>query len=168
MGIIVPRTRTYQVSITWTGDRGSGTSGYRAYDRDHDVTADGPATIAGSSDPALRGDRRRWNPEQLLVAALLQCHMLWYLHLCADAGVIVLAYTDQAHGSMVETRDGGHFVEVVLGPRVTVTTPEMIDRATELHAAAHARCFIASSVNFPVRHEPLVTAAEPAGSRSEN
>lgn len=160
----MPRTHNYDVSVTWTGDRGGGTSGYRDFDRDHDVTADGPAPIAGSSDPALRGDRTRWNPEQLLTASLSQCHMLWYLHLCADAGVVVTGYTDDAHGEMVESRDGGHFTEVVLRPRVTVGSQDMVDEAIGLHRTAHERCFIANSVNFPVRHEPVVeVAGAPAG-----
>ncbi|MGH3343217.1 MAG: OsmC family protein [Carbonactinosporaceae bacterium] len=157
------RTHTYDVCVTWTGNRGSGTSGYRTFDRDHDVTADGPPTIAGSADPAFRGDRRRWNPEQALTAALSQCHMLWYLHLCADAGVIVAEYTDDARGTMMETADGGRFAEVVLRPRVTVTSPGMIETATALHAVANERCFIANSVNFPVRHEPVVVAADAEG-----
>ena len=153
------RTHHYQVSVTWTGDRGTGTSGYRAFDRDHDVRADGPPPLQGSADPAFRGDPSRWNPEQLLVASLSQCHMLWYLHLCADAGVIVTEYADDAGGAMSETADGGgRFDEVVLAPRVVVTEDSMVERASALHAAAHERCFIANSVNFPVRHEPEVVA----------
>lgn len=151
------RTHGYDVTITWTGNTGTGTSGYRDYARAHEVTAGGPEPIAASSDPALRGDRARWNPEQLLTAALAQCHMLWYLHLCADAGVVVTGYTDQAHGTMVQAADGGgRFTEVVLRPRITVASPDMVQAATRLHEAANAKCFIANSVNFPVRHEPVV------------
>lgn len=158
----MPKTHGYDVSVIWTGNRGTGTSGYREFDRDHDITADGPATIAGSSDPAFRGDRRRWNPEQELTAALAQCHMLWYLHLCAGAGVVVTDYRDDAHGTMVETADGGgHFVEAVLRPRVTVTSPDMIETALGLHKTANEKCFIANSVNFPVHHEPVVVASAP-------
>jgi organic hydroperoxide reductase OsmC/OhrA len=149
---------TYGTVVTWTGNRGTGTSGYRHYDRAHEVTADGPAAILGSSDPAFRGDPARWNPEQLLVAALSQCHMLGYLHLCADAGVVVTGYVDHAHGVMLETGEGGHFTEVVLRPQVSVASPAMVDAAVALHAAAHRACFIASSVNFPVRHQPRVQA----------
>jgi organic hydroperoxide reductase OsmC/OhrA len=156
----VSRTHSYEVSVTWTGNRGTGTSGYRAYDRDHDVTAAGPPPIAASSDPAFRGDPGRWNPELELTAALAQCHMLWYLHLCATAGVVVTAYADDARGTMAEAADGsGRFTEVVLRPRVTVASADMIETATSLHRDAHAKCFIANSVNFPVRHEPVVTAA---------
>ena len=158
----MPRIHRYDVSVTWTGNRGTGTSGYRAYDRDHDVTADGPLAIAASSDPAFRGDPARWNPELELVAALSQCHMLWYLHLCAMAGVAVTSYTDHADGTMTEGDDGGgRFTEVVLRPRVTIASPEMAETAAGLHKEAHAKCFIANSVNFPVRHEPVITAAAP-------
>lgn len=151
---------SYAVSVTWTGNQGTGTSGYRDYSRDHDVSADGPQTIAGSSDPAFRGDQARWNPELELTAALSQCHMLWYLHLSAVAGVTVLAYTDQASGTMEEEADGsGRFTEVVLRPRVVVATPEMADAARRLHAEASAKCFIANSVNFPVKHEPIIEIA---------
>jgi organic hydroperoxide reductase OsmC/OhrA len=170
----VSKHHSYRVAVSWTGNRGEGTSGYRAYDRSHEVTA-GPAEeahasrgrgrpepIAGSSDPAFRGDPERWNPEQLLTASLAQCHMLWYLHLCAVAGVVVTEYADDAVATMTEDADGGgRFTEVVLRPSVTVSSPEMIEKANGLHREAHQMCFIARSVNFPVRHEPVVTA--PAG-----
>ena len=151
------RLHTYNTVVTWTGDRGTGTSGYRDYARDHEVAADGRAPIAGSSDPAFRGDPSRWNPEQLLVASLSQCHMLWYLHLCADAGVVVTGYVDRASGTMGESVDGGQFTEVVLRPEVTVASSDMVEAAGRLHADAHRACFIANSVNFPVRHEPSVS-----------
>jgi organic hydroperoxide reductase OsmC/OhrA len=145
--------------VTWTGNRGTGTSGYRDYARDHEVAADGREPIAGSSDPAFRGDPSRWNPEQLLVASLSQCHMLWYLHFCADAGVVVTDYADRASGTMAEGGHGGQFTEVVLRPAVTVSSPNMVEAATRLHADAHRACFIANSVNFPVRHDPTIAAA---------
>jgi organic hydroperoxide reductase OsmC/OhrA len=154
----------YQTVVTWTGNRGTGTSDYRSFGREHEVTADGPAAIAGSSDPAFRGDKARWNPEQLLLASLSQCHLLWYLHLCSDAGVVVTAYVDRARGTMVATGAGGHFTEVVLAPHVTVSTPDMVEVAVRLHAEAHRACYIANSVNFPVRHEPTV-AVEADGRR---
>jgi organic hydroperoxide reductase OsmC/OhrA len=168
------RTHSYDVTVAWTGNRGSGTSGYREYGRDHEVTVSGagdgheeeggrPQPIAGSSDSAFRGESARWNPEQLLVAALAQCHMLSYLHACAAAGIVVTGYTDEAHGTMTETTDGGgHFTEVVLRPRVTVDSPDMVEKAVGLHREAHERCFIAKSVNFPVRHEAVVLAASAA------
>jgi organic hydroperoxide reductase OsmC/OhrA len=155
----MPRTHSYDVTVTWTGNSGTGTSGYRAYERAHDVISGGRPVIAGSSDPMFRGDAARWNPELGLVAALSQCHMLWYLHLCAVAGVVVTSYTDEAAGTMTEDDDGsGRFTEVVLRPRVTVAAPEMIEPAVNLHPEAHGKCFIANSVNFPVRHESVITA----------
>ncbi|MCG5219557.1 OsmC family protein [Streptosporangium soli] len=157
----MPRTHGYDVTVTWTGDRGTGTSGYRDFDRDHDVTADGVPTITGSSDPAFRGDSHRWNPEQLLTAALSQCHMLWYLHLCAVAGVVVTGYTDTAHGTMEESADGGgRFTQVTLRPHVTVASQDMVEKAVSLHEPANEKCFIANSVNFPVLHEPVVTIGQ--------
>lgn len=150
------RTHTYDVTVTWTGNTGTGTSSYRDYERAHDVTADGLPPIAGSADPAFRGDPSRWNPEQELVAALSQCHMLWYLHLCAVGGVVVTSYTDDAQGTMTES-GGGRFTEVVLRPKITVTDAAMLDKAASLHSEANAKCFIANSMNFPVLHEPEIT-----------
>ncbi|MEQ4717027.1 OsmC family protein [Nonomuraea sp. B19D2] len=150
------RQHTYPVVVTWTGNKGTGTSGYRDYSREHELTAEGPQAIAASSDPAFRGDPSRWNPEQLLVGSLSQCHMLSYLHKCSVAGVVVTEYVDNAVGTMAETADGGHFTEVVLRPAVTVASPDMVDAAVKLHEDAHSVCFIASSVNFPVRHEPTI------------
>ncbi|MBV9795153.1 MAG: OsmC family protein [Actinobacteria bacterium] len=157
----MPRTHHYQATVTWTGNRGTGTSGYKAYGRDHAVTAPGRPPIAGSADRTFFGDRDRWNPEQLLTAALSQCHLLSYLHVCADAGVVVTGYTDDASGTMAETEGGGgHLTEVVLRPRVTVRDASMTAAALRLHEEASARCFIAASVNFPVRHEPQITVAD--------
>src|ERR1700740_2421274 len=117
----VRRTHRYDLTVSWTGNRGSGTSGYRDYGRGHLVSADGRPVIEGSSDPVFHGDKTRWNPELELVAALSQCHMLSYLHVCAAAGVVVTAYEDAPYGTMAETNDGGgHFTEVVLRPKVTV------------------------------------------------
>jgi len=154
-------SHAYNVAVRWTGDRGTGTSGLRDYDRTHVVEADGPPPLVGSSDPAFRGEADRWNPEQLLVAALSQCHMLWYLHLCATAGVVVTAYSDDAGGTMEEEPDGaGQFTEVVLRPQVKISDQAMAHAAKTLHAEAHAKCFIARSVNFAVRHEPTLSVAE--------
>ena len=152
----------YAITVTWTGNDGDGTATYRSYRRDHDVAAAGRPTILGSSDPQFRGDATRWNPEQLLVAALAQCHMLWYLHLCADAGVTVVDYRDEAEGTMILDSDGGgQFSSAVLHPHVTVGAPEMVERALALHREVPALCFIARSVNFPVSHEATVVVGEP-------
>ncbi|MBX7267039.1 OsmC family protein [Micromonospora sp. Llam7] len=154
----MPHAHHYATTVTWTGNLGTGTSGYRDYRRDHDLTTDGRPPIAGSSDPTFRGDPTRWNPEQLLLAALSQCHMLAYLHLCAVNGVVVTSYVDHATGTMTtdatDATGAGHFTEAVLHPEVTVADPTTADTATALHTDAHRACFIANSVNFPVRHEP--------------
>jgi organic hydroperoxide reductase OsmC/OhrA len=148
----------YEATVTWTGNRGTGTSGYAAYDRDHIIAAVGKPEIPGSSDPAFRGNKNRYNPEDSLVAALSACHMLWYLHVCAVNGVVVETYSDAASGTMDENADGsGQFSEVVLRPHVTVQTADMKVKALQLHDEAHRMCFIARSVNFPVRHEPTVS-----------
>jgi organic hydroperoxide reductase OsmC/OhrA len=154
----MPRSHAYELTVTWTGVNDTGTVNYRAYGRDHEVTAAGPAPLLGSADPAFRGDPARWNPEQLLVAALSQCHMLSYLSLCARGGVVVTGYVDDAVGTMTESGDGGGaFTDVLLRPRVTVSDAGMVEKAVALHETAHKLCFIASSVNFPVHHEPVVT-----------
>ena len=155
-----PRTHHYHLELRWTGNDGTGTSTYRAYRRDHELGAPGKAAIAGSSDPHFRGDAARWNPEELLVASLAACHQLWYLHLCAEAGVIVTAYEDRPEGVMQESADGGgQFTHVVLRPSVTIAAGSSRERALALHEKAHALCFIARSVNFPVAHEAKVVSA---------
>ncbi|CAM3603418.1 OsmC family protein [Dermacoccus barathri] len=151
------KAHEYDVTIAWTGNRGTGTSTYNAYGRDHDVRTVGAPTILGSSDPAFRGDSARWNPEQLQVAALSQCHMLWYLNLAAEAGVVVTAYEDNAHGVMVQDfSGGGQFESVTLRPRVAITAESDPDVARQVHARVPEVCFIARSVNFPVNHEPVI------------
>ena len=150
----------YKATIRWTGNNGQGTDNYRNYERNHQIIIEDKVPIFGSSDPAFRGDRTKHNPEDLFVSALSSCHMLWYLHLCSEAGVIVTEYEDHATGHMEENLDGGgQFSEVTLNPIVTVTEPSMINKAKELHKIANERCFIANSVNFPVLHNPAVKIA---------
>jgi organic hydroperoxide reductase OsmC/OhrA len=150
----------YQAQVTWTGNRGTGTSGYTAYDRDHLISVNGKPDIFGSSDPAFRGNRNKYNPEDSLVAALSACHMLWYLHVCSVNGVVVVEYVDKATGTMKENEDGsGQFSEVTLHPQITVASSDMTEKAKLLHEDAHRMCFIARSVNFPVRHQPTITAS---------
>jgi organic hydroperoxide reductase OsmC/OhrA len=152
------REHHYHVTVTWTGNQGTGTSGYKAYRRDHAIESAGKATILGSSDPAFLGDRTRWNPEDLLVASTSACHKLWYLHLCAEAGIAVLAYVDEAEGTMVEG-EKGRFTKIVLRPRVTVRAGDDVALAQRLHHDAHEQCFIANSLNFPVLCEPAIQTA---------
>ncbi|MBG6239688.1 organic hydroperoxide reductase OsmC/OhrA [Mycetocola sp. CAN_C7] len=150
----------YTVGVVWHGNRGTGTSGYREYSRELVVSAEGKHPLEGSADKPFRGDPARWNPEELLLAALAQCHLLSYLHVAVTVGVVVTAYADDAHGTMVEDGAGsGAFTEVVLRPRVTVADASMVDAARSAHARANELCFIANSVNFPVRHEPVIVVA---------
>jgi len=145
----------YKATIRWTGNNGQGTINYRAYKRDHIISIENKADIFGSSDPEFRGDKNRHNPEDLLVSSLSACHMLWYLHLCAEAGVSVVDYVDNATGVMIETTDGGgHFIEVTLNPIVTVKEVSMVEKANKIHKKARELCYIANSVNFPVYHNP--------------
>ncbi len=147
----------YKTTLTWTGNQGEGTSGYKAYTRDYDVECEGKAVIRGSSDPNYFGDANRHNPEELLLAALSACHMLWYLHLCAVNRVVVTGYQDRAEGEMEMSRDGsGQFTGVTLRPQVTITADSDAARAGQLHERAGALCNIAKSVNFPVKHEASV------------
>ncbi|MGH3389957.1 MAG: OsmC family protein [Actinomadura sp.] len=155
----MPKVHRYELEVTWTGNTGTGTTGFRDFERSHEISADGKPTIPGSADSgrAFRGVADRWNPEELLVASLSQCHMLWYLFLCSQEGVVVTAYADRPLGTMVQAGDGsGRFEEVVLRPSVTITAPECADLAAALHERAHEMCFIANSVNFPVRNEPTI------------
>lgn len=154
----MPRVHRYAVTVRWTGNSGSGTSSYSVYSREHEIAADGKPLISGSSDPAFRGDATRWNPEELFVASLAACHKLWYLHLCADAGIIVLGYEDHAEGEMEETgKGGGRFLSVTLHPQVTVAPGTDPDRARALHDMARLKCFLANSVNCALRHEAEVS-----------
>lgn len=154
------REHHYAVTTEWTGNTGTGTQSYRSYERSHEIKLENKATILGSSDPSFRGDKSKHNPEDLLLASLSACHMLWFLHFCSEAEIIVTAYTDHAVGTMAETANGGgHFTEVILRPQVVVTHASMIDTANALHTKAHQYCFIANSVNFPVRHDPYCTIA---------
>jgi organic hydroperoxide reductase OsmC/OhrA len=145
----------YALTVQWTGNLGEGTSSYRGYSRDHDVLIPGLPVLKGSADPTFHGDRERYNPEQLLLAALAQCHMLSYLHVAVKHGVVVTGYRDDASGLLRLNRDGsGQFESVTLRPRVTIADGSQADLAARLHHEANQVCFIARSVNFPVIHAP--------------
>ncbi|MGK7947410.1 MAG: OsmC family protein [Xenococcaceae cyanobacterium] len=147
----------YRTFLQWTGNKGQGTYNYRAYDRAYEIEVEGKPIISGSSDPAFRGDKTKYNPEELLVASLSSCHMLWYLHLCAEIGVIVISYSDRAIGKMSEIEDGsGRFKEVLLKPEIVITADSNLEQARQSHHQAHKLCFIANSVNFPVLCQPSI------------
>lgn len=149
------RQHTYNTSIRWTGNKGTGTSSYKAFERSYTVSIKNKPDVLGSSDPAFLGDRTKHNPEELLVASLSSCHMLWYLHLCAEAGIVVTSYADNAVGAMLELTNGsGKFTGVTLNPSVTVSEFSMIEKANALHQKANEYCFIANSVNFKIAHRP--------------
>jgi organic hydroperoxide reductase OsmC/OhrA len=153
------RLHEYRVVNRWTGNLGTGTSAYAAYSRNYELSAACKSNvIAGSSDPLFRGDRLRYNPEELLLGAVSSCHMLWVLHWCADAGIVVTEYADEAIGEMQERADGsGEFTRVVLRPRMTIEDGSRTAEVVAIHARVHEVCAIARSVNFPVQVEPTVS-----------
>lgn len=149
----------YETNLVWVGNKGSGTMDYRSYDRDFTIEIDGKAQISGSSDSIFLGDKSKYNPEDLLLSSVSSCHMLWYLHLCSKNGIVVLEYRDTAKGTMIEHPDGsGKFTEITLYPDVIISKPKDIDLANALHKNANEMCFIASSLNFPVKHQMKCTA----------
>jgi organic hydroperoxide reductase OsmC/OhrA len=155
------KTHSYAPVIQWTGNRGEGTRSYDSYARDHTISAAGKPPVPGSSDPAFRGDPTRYNPEDLLVASVSACHMLWYLHLCASAGINVTRYLDRPVGIMTEEAGGsGRFTGVTLKPEVTITAGDEA-KAKALHHKAHELCFVANSVNFPIAIEGYVRMGAP-------
>ena len=147
-------THTFELELTWTGNRGAGTSGYRDYDRAVLARSSGMPDLELSADRAFRGDRSRWNPEVLLVAALSECHLLSFLHVAVTRGVTVVDYEDAPVGTLEQSGLGGRFTQVVLRPVVTVADPSHVDLVPQLHVEAGQACFIAASVSFPVHHEP--------------
>jgi organic hydroperoxide reductase OsmC/OhrA len=148
------KQHNYSLIVNWTGNKGEGTNGYKSYERSHEIVIEGKEIIKSSSDPAFLGDRTKHNPEELLLASISSCHMLWYLHLCSDAGIVVTNYVDNAKGIMEETTNGGgKFTSVILCPTITLKNIAEEEKANELHSKANELCFIANSLNFKVKHE---------------
>ena len=145
------RTHTYGICIRWKATGGEGTKTYAGYSRNHTIEVEGKPAILASSDAAFRGDAARYSPEELLVASLSSCHMLWYLHLCSVNRVEVVDYCDRATGTMDENGGSGQFASVDLRPQATIAALHDRAKALALHAQAHRLCFIARSVRFPVR-----------------
>jgi len=154
------KKHNYQTVLKWTGNLNEGTKEYRSYSRDHLTTIDGKQhSILCSSDPSFRGDPSRYNPEELFLASLSNCHMLWYLHLCSVHQVIVLEYQDRATGTMEEDESGsGRFVSVTLFPVIRIKESGMMEKAEALHEEANRMCFIANSCNFDIKHQPNIKA----------
>lgn len=147
----------YKLSLTWTGNRNNGTTHYTEYDRSYTVRIEGKPDFFGSSDVVFMGDGKKYNPEDMMLMALSSCHMLWYLHLCADAGIVVLEYSDSPTAALLDAPDKGYFTNTELNPKVRVADQSMVELATTLHKMANQRCFIANSCNFPVHHHPITT-----------
>jgi organic hydroperoxide reductase OsmC/OhrA len=153
------KTHGYRATIRWTGNRGSGTARYDVYSRDHVIELDGKPPLAGSSDPAFRGDPARTNPEEMLLASISTCHMLWFLHTASTLGLVVESYEDDAEAVMTMNGDGsGQFISATLRPRVTLSAgdPALAEGA---HHKAHEMCFIARSLNFDVGCEATTTSS---------
>lgn len=151
----------FQCRLVWTGAAKGGTVDYDTYSREYRIDGAGKKhSISGTAAPAFRGDEALWNPEEMLVAALSACHWLTYAALCVRARITVITYEDDASGTMAKADGKVRFTEVVLRPRVTISAGDA-ERARALHEKAHAYCFIANSVNFPVRHEPTIQIAAP-------
>ncbi|MGY5851465.1 OsmC family protein [Salegentibacter sp. F14] len=153
------KAHKYQIKVKWTGNEGNGTSNYKSYNRDHEISSVGKYEgINGSSDPAFLGDKTKYNPEDLFISSISACHMLWYLHLCSVNKISVTEYIDNATGRMEETENGsGKFTEIILNPSVKITNANLIDKANELHSEANKMCFIANSCNIKIEHKPNTT-----------
>lgn len=155
------KNHQYKSKIIWTGNTGESTKNYRSYQRSYSISVDGKADILGSSDPAFLGNPELHNPEDLLLASVSSCHLLWYLHLCSVNKILVLQYEDFAEGTMIENENGsGKFTGIVLKPKIVVAEKKMIKKAAELHQKANEYCFIANSLNFEVKHQPEITYKE--------
>lgn len=153
------KQHTYRCELEWIGNDGQGTKSYTSYRRDHVIRVNDKPPLPASSDPGFRGDKTRYNPEELLVASLSSCHMLWYLHLCAVNKITVVEYRDSAEGTMRENPDGsGEFTNVTLKPQVQIAEEGKASEALDLHHKAHELCFISRSVNFPVEIAAKVAA----------
>lgn len=148
------KEHTYEATIIWTGNKGTGTSDYATYGREFTLQIANKSDLFCSADVPFRGDKTKHNPEDFFLASFSSCHMLWYFHLCADAGIQVVSYKDEPIGKMIQDPNGGRFTSVVLHPKVIITDSTRIDEANSLHQEAHKQCFIANSCNFPVTHQP--------------
>ncbi|HEX4569963.1 MAG TPA: OsmC family protein [Dongiaceae bacterium] len=154
------KSHHYDLKLRWTGAAMGPTASYAGYSREYRIEIAGKPPITGSADPTFRGDPALANPEDMLVAALSACHMLSYLAVCALGKIKVISYEDAASGTMTEIGpQRSAFTEVVLRPRVVISADSDAAKAKALHDQAHKICFIANSVNFPVRHEPEISQA---------
>lgn len=152
------REFVYHISTHWEGNQGEGTKDFKSYNREFSVHAEGKPVLTGSADPSFKGDKTKWNPEELLLAALSTCHMLSYLYLCAAHGITVTSYIDHPTANMALDEKGkGYFTKAVLKPSIIVADPAKVGEAESLHEVAHSKCFIANSVNFEIEITPTFT-----------
>ncbi|WP_296618720.1 OsmC family protein [Marivirga sp.] len=155
------KSHNYKSIIKWTGNKGKGTTSYTSYERSYDIIIENKPTIKGSSDPAFHGNSELHNPEDLFLASISSCHMLWYLHLCSENQITVIDYQDNASATMGENPDGKrHFNEAVLTPEVVILEKDKIELAESLHQKANEFCFIANSCNFPIHHNLIIRVQE--------
>jgi len=134
------RTSVHRARLSWDDDRDD----LRA----HTVEL-AAQTLSASGAPQLGGDPDKADPEEMFVASLASCHMLWFLALARAEGVRVTSYEDSPEGTM----DGARFTQVVLRPRVALDPEPDDERLDSLHHRAHQRCFIANSVSCLVEVE---------------
>jgi organic hydroperoxide reductase OsmC/OhrA len=155
------KSHYYQSQIKWTGNTGKGTKSYTSYERSYDIIINGKPTLKGSADPAFKGDSKLHNPEDLFLSSISSCHMLWYLHLCAENNITVIDYTDNATAEMQLTSEGkGQFTKATIKPEVIILERDKIELAKKLHKKANEFCFIANSCNFPINHHPTIKVKE--------
>jgi organic hydroperoxide reductase OsmC/OhrA len=150
----------FSCQTEWTGNRGEGTSGLRKFDRTWSISTPGRAVVEGSADPQFGGKADRPNPEDLLMASLSACHMLWYLHLATVAGIVVQSYVDKPVGyGEVEKSGVGRFLRATLRPHIVLAAGTDQAKADAIHHEIHKYCFIARSVNFPIDYAPSYAEA---------
>jgi organic hydroperoxide reductase OsmC/OhrA len=155
----VTSTHEFKTQTEWTGNTGEGTTTYEGYNREYTISSEGKENILGSSAAGFRGDVSKFNPEDLFIASLSSCHMLWYLHLCADNGIKVISYIDSTEATLGVFLNGkGFFQHITLKPQVVVEDPAHIQKAIALHQKANKMCFLANSLRLPLKHVPTVTS----------
>lgn len=146
----------YNITTEWTGKTAEGTKNVKKYNRTHTITNQGKPELILTTDNPHVGDKTKLNPEDLLVSSISSCHMLSYLYVCALEGIVITSYIDNANGIMTENvTGGGSFKEVTLNPVFSVADENMVEKAIELHHKAHEICYIANSVNFEIKCNPI-------------
>jgi organic hydroperoxide reductase OsmC/OhrA len=142
----------YKLKIEWTGNNGNGTEKYDKYRRDFTIHFENKAPVFASADSIFRGDPSKLNPEEMLLSAISSCHMLWFLHECADHGIKLIEYTDTPEAVLeIVPGNGGRFTEATLTPEIVLESFDGKINILELYELAAKKCFIANSCNFPIK-----------------